>query len=147
MNFKIGRVNTKLLLITAYCLLLTVFSGCGENVTGTNAELDVAHTGGPDCTQSGCHPGFGAGGTVFESAASTTPSSSKTVTAASATGKITLGVTDTLGNFYYDGELSGFYTMAVGNGAESQPHSMPEWKGCNGCHTWPGLNGASGRIF
>lgn len=134
----------------ALLLIMIAFliAGCGKSVTGSNAELDVVHTGGPDCTQSGCHPGFGAGGTVFESAASTTPASGITVKAKSVeTGtEINLGTTDSLGNFYYDQELSGYYNMAVGDKPWSQPHSMPERKGCNSCHTWPPSEGTSGRL-
>lgn len=151
MDIKIKRGQrvdvAKLLQFTAYGLLLTVFLGCGKSITGSNAELDVVHTGGPDCTQSGCHPGFGAGGTVFESAAGTTPTSGITVKARSVeTGtEITLGITDTLGNFHYDQELNGFYNMAIGIGSEdwSDQHKLPDWKGCNRCHTW----GASGRLY
>jgi len=134
----------------ALLLIMIAFliAGCGKDITGSNAELDVVHTGGPDCTQSGCHPGFGAGGTVFESAASTTPASSVSVKARSVeTGaEITLGITDTLGNFHYDQELNGYYNMAVGDKPWSQPHSLPERKGCNRCHTWPPSEETSGRL-
>ena len=128
--------------------IVVVLTGCGNSVTGTNTALDVSHKNGPDCTQSGCHPGFGAGGTVFKSEASTLPASGITVKAKSVeTGtEITLGTTDSLGNFHYNQELSGYYNMAVGDKPWSQPHSLPERKGCNSCHTWPPSEGTSGRL-
>ena len=141
-------MKVRQLIFLASCVLLLASIGCGKSVTGSNAELDVAHTGGPDCTQSGCHPGFGAGGTVFADAAGETPASGITVKAKSVeTGsEITLGTTDSLGNFHYDQELSGYYNFAVGDKPWSQPHSLPERKGCNSCHTWPPSEGTSGRL-
>ncbi len=141
-------MNVRALILLASCISLFAPTGCGKEATGTNAELDAVHIDGPDCTQSGCHPGFGAGGTVFESAASATPAGGVTVKAKSVeTGaEITLGMSDSLGNFRYDKELSGYYNMAAGDKAWSQPHSLPERKGCNSCHTWPLSEGTSGRL-
>lgn len=140
---KIDMLKTLLAIST-----VVVLTGCGNSVTGTNTALDVSHKNGPDCTQSGCHPGFGAGGTVFESEASAPPASGIRVKAkfVETGAEITLGTTDSLGNFHYNQELSGYYNMAVGDKPWSQPHSLPERKGCNSCHTWPPSEGTSGRL-
>lgn len=137
--------------LTSHVLRLTVFivlTGCGSGVTGTNTSLDVSHKGGPDCTQSGCHPGFGAGGTVFSNLSSTTTISGITVKAQSiSTGAvITLGTSDSLGNFHYDTVLSGFYNMAIGSKPWSGAHNMPTQSGCNRCHKWLAAGGASGKL-
>lgn len=145
-------MNVRQLIVLASCFSLLALTGCNGNITGsaggTNKELDAVHIDGPDCAQNGCHSGFGAAGTVFTDASGSSPAEGTTVKAKSvATGtEMTLGVTDTLGNFHYNQELSGYYNMAVGNGAWSNPHTLPEWSGCNSCHTWPAANGASGRL-
>ncbi|MBI4746191.1 MAG: hypothetical protein HY786_06570 [Deltaproteobacteria bacterium] len=134
------------LLSLTYSLLF--FTGCGESVTGTNAELDAVHIGGPDCAQSGCHPGIGAAGTVFTDMSGETPVSGVTVKAQSiSTGTVvTLGTSDILGNFHYHEELSGYYNMAAGSKPWSRPHSLPDWNGCNSCHRWPPAGGAYGNL-
>lgn len=128
--------------------IVMALSGCGSGVTGTNTSLDVSHQNGPDCTQSGCHPGFGAGGTVFSNLSSTTPISGITVKAQSiSTGAvITLGTSDILGNFHYHDELNGFYNFAVGSKPWSGAHNMPTQSGCNSCHKWPPASGAFGKL-
>lgn len=120
--------------ILSAVLLTILLAGCGNSVTGSNAELDVVHTGGPDCTQSGCHPGFGAAGTVFVNRSGLRPVSGMEVKA----GTILIGTTDNLGNFYYEGTLSGNFQMTVGS-RQSQIylHKLPHDSGCNSCHKWP----------
>lgn len=128
--------------------IVIVLTGCGSSVTGTNTSLDVTHKVAPDCTQSGCHPGLGAGGTVFSSLSSTTTMSGVTVKAQSiSTGfSITLGTTDSMGNFHYSSELSGYYNMATGSKPWSGAHNMPTQSGCNSCHKWPAAGGAYGKL-
>jgi len=140
------RVFTFSLLPLTFSLLF--FIGCGSSVTGTNTALDVSHRNGPDCIQSGCHPGFGAGGTVFSDSSSSTPVSGVTVKAQSiATGTvITLGTSDSLGNFHYHEELSGYYNMAVGVKPWSSAHNLPEYAGCNRCHKSSPAGGANGKL-
>lgn len=143
---KSGVISQKQRVFT-FSLLL--FIGCGSSVTGTNTALDVAHKDGPDCIQSGCHPGFGAGGTVFTSISSETPASGITVKAQSiSTGElITLGTSASLGNFHYHEEISsGYYNMAVGSKPWSRAHSMPEYAGCNRCHKSSPAGGATGNL-
>ncbi len=149
MQFKIpnSKFSLHCSLFTAL-LLFTVLSGCGSSVTGTNTALDVTHKGAPDCTQSGCHPGFGAGGTVFSNLSSTATVSGVTVKAQSvSTGStITLGTADSLGNFHYNTALSGFYNMAVSSKPWSGAHDMPTQSGCNRCHKWLPAGGANGKL-
>lgn len=139
--------TTMLNTIFAICLIV-ILTGCGGGVTGTNTAIDVSHKGGPDCTQSGCHPGFGAAGTVFTDSSGSSAAEAITVKAKSVeTGTIvTLGITDKSGNFHYDKELTGYYNMAVGGKPWSNPHILSDWKGCNRCHKWPGAGGAPGRL-
>lgn len=133
-------MNVKQLILLASCSSLLAFTGCGKDITGSNAELDAVHTGGPDCTQSGCHPGFGAGGTVFSNISSSTPVSGVTVKATNVSNAetISIGTTDTLGNFHSEGSLSGNFQMTVGS-RQSQIylHKLPHDRGCNSCHKWP----------
>ncbi len=140
------RVFTFSLLSLTFSLLL--FIGCGNSITGSNTDLNVAHVGGKDCAQSGCHAGVGAAGTVFTDMSSGTPVSGITVMAQSiSTGTlITLGTSDSLGNFHYHEELSGYYNMAINGKPWSRPHSLPDWNGCNSCHTWPPAGGAYGKL-
>lgn len=128
--------------------LILILTGCGSGVTGTNTALDASHKGAPDCTQSGCHPGLGAGGTVFSSLSSTTTMSGVTVKAQSiSTGStIILGTTDSMGNFHYSTELNGYYNMATGGKPWSGAHNMPTQSGCNRCHKWPPVGGAYGKL-
>ena len=146
----IRRSNLKFkgLILLVACFSLLALAGCGNSVTGTNTSLSVSHKDGPDCTQSGCHPRFGAGGTVFADSSSSTPVSGVTVKAQSiATWTvITLGTSDSLGNFHYHEELSGYYNMAINGKPWSRPHSLPDWNGCNSCHTWPPAGGAYGKL-
>lgn len=125
-----------------------IFAGCGNSITGSNTDLNVAHVGGKDCAQSGCHAGVGAAGTVFTDMSSETPVSGITVMAQSiSTGTlITLGTSDSLGNFHYHEELSGYYNMAINGKPWSRPHLLPDWNGCNSCHTWPPAGGAYGKL-
>lgn len=133
------------LTIIAFTMIL---AGCGNNITGSNTDLNVAHVGGKDCAQGGCHAGIGAAGTVFTNMSSGTPVSGVTVKAQSiSTGTlITLGTSDSLGNFHYHEELSGYYNMAVNGKQWSRPHSLPDWNGCNSCHTSPPSGGAYGKL-
>lgn len=136
--------------ILSAIVLIILLSGCGNNITGSNAELDVVHTYGPDCTQSGCHPGLGAGGTVFSNLSSTTAVSGVTVKATDVSNleTTTVGTTDTLGNFHYKDSLSGNFQMTVGSRqSRIYLHKLPDDKGCNGCHKWPTpAGGAAGRL-
>lgn len=137
----------------ALLLMMIAFliAGCGKSVTGSNAELDVVHTGGPDCTQSGCHSGFGAGGTVFTNLSSSTAVSGVTVKATDTSNLQTtaIGTTDALGNFHYEGSLSGNFQMMVGSRQSGiYLHSLPNDRGCNSCHKWPSPGGgAPGRLY
>lgn len=146
---KLKAFTFHLLPFTVGLLLLT---GCNGNITGSadgaNADLGAAHADGPDCTQSGCHPGLGAGGTVFMNLSSSIVKSGVAVKAQSiSTGEvITFEESGSLGNFHYHEELSGYYNMAVGNKPWSRPHSLPDWNGCNSCHTWPPAGGAYGKL-
>jgi hypothetical protein len=138
-----------LLTIIVFTMIL---AGCGNNITGSNTDLNAAHISTaakiPDCTARGCHPAIGAAGTIFKDKDSETPFSGVTVKAQSiSTGTlITLGTSDSLGNFHYHEELHGYYNMAVGSKPWSRPHSLPDWNGCNSCHTWPPAGGAKGKL-
>ncbi len=134
--------------VLAIIAFTMVLAGCGNSITGSNSDLNVAHVGGKDCAQGGCHSGIGAAGTVFTNLSSETPASGITVKAQSiSTGAlITLGTSDSMGNFHYHEELSGYYNMAVGSKSWSRPHSMPDWNGCNSCHTAPPAGGALGKL-
>lgn len=144
-------LNVRQLILLASCSSLLALTGCGKSVTGSNAELDVVHTGGPDCTQSGCHPGFGAGGTVFANLSSSTAVSGVTVKATNTSNlqTTTVGTTDSLGNFYYEGSLSGDFQMTVGTRQSGiYLHKLPADKGCNSCHKWPkSATGDPGRLY
>lgn len=126
--------------------------GCGKGITGTNAELDSAHVSTaaktPDCTARGCHPGIGAAGTVFANLSSNITVSGITVKAQSvSTGAvITLGTSDSLGNFHYVQALNGYYNMAIDGKPWNRPHILPDWNGCNSCHRWPPTGGAYGKL-
>lgn len=132
-------------------LLTILLAGCGNSVTGSNAELDVVHTGGPDCTQSGCHPGLGAGGTVFASLSSSITVSGVTVKATNVSNLETanVGTTDSLGNFFYDNTLKGDFQMTVRSRQSGiYLHQLPDDKGCNSCHKWPTPGGgAPGSLY
>jgi len=136
------------LLLIMIALLMVA---CGKSVTGSNAELDVVHTGGPDCTQSGCHSDFGAGGTVFANLSSSTAVSGMTVKVTNIANlqSTTIGTTDILGTFYYEGSLSGSFQMTVGSRQSgTYVHLFPNDKGCNVCHKWPTPSGgAAGRLY
>jgi hypothetical protein len=145
--------------LTSHVLRLTVFisllalAGCNGNITGsasgTNADLNAVHRDGPDCTQSGCHPGFGAAGTVFTNV-SGVPISGVLVKATNTSNLQTtaIGTTDTLGNFHYEGSLSGNFQMVVGSRQSGiYVHKLPADRGCNSCHKWPSpTGGAPGRL-
>lgn len=143
-----GSRFTIFLLFTIHCSLFTFLSGCGNNITGTNTDLNAAHVGGKDCAQGGCHSGIGAAGTVFTNLSSGTPVAGITVKAQSiSTGElITLGTSDSLGNFHYHEELRGYYNMAISGKPWSRPHTLPDWNGCNSCHTSPPAGGAYGKL-
>lgn len=133
-------LNVRKLMLLASCLLLLVATGCGSFVTGSNEELDAVHSGGPDCTQSGCHQGFGAAGTVFTNISSSIPVSGAPVTATNISNAeaTSIGTTDSLGNFHYDNTLEGSFQMTVGSRqSQTYLHKLPHDSGCNSCHKWP----------
>lgn len=145
---EVRRGDMKILSAIFIAILM---AGCGSSVTGTNTALDVTHKGAPDCAQSGCHPGLGAGGTVFASLSSTTTVSGVTVKATDVSNleTTTVGTTDTLGNFHYKNSLSGNFQMTVGSRQSGiYLHKLPDDNGCNGCHKWPTPGGgAQGKLY
>ena len=90
----------------------TAFTGAGAYVaTNGPSTLKGAHPNGGnpakvDCLSSGCHgaggagPRFAAGGTVFTSAAATTPAAQVEVRLRDAAGKAVSAFTDANGNFF-----------------------------------------------
>ena len=136
------------LTIIAFTMIL---AGCGNNITGSNTDLNVAHVGGKDCAQSGCHAGIGAAGTVFTDMSSETPVSGVQIDAINTAdnSRIVIGTSNTLGNFSYNASLSGNFKFVVGGntGGNVLLHKMPEFNGCNRCHRRPGQEGAPGKIY
>lgn len=90
----------------------TAFTGAGAYVATTGpSTIKGAHPNGGnpakvDCLSSGCHgaggagPRFAAGGTVFTSAAGTTPAAQVEVRLRDGAGKAVSAYTDTNGNFF-----------------------------------------------
>lgn len=132
-------------------VLIINLNGCGSNITGTNAMLDITHSSAHDCTANACHPAFGAAGTVFANSDSGTPVSGMQVDAINTAdnSRIVIGTTDALGNFRNNTSLSGSFQMLVGNRQSgAYLHKLPADKGCNSCHKWPGPDGgAAGRLY
>lgn len=134
-----GRVLT-----AASVLLCAGALGCG----GHNKELSQVHREGPNCIMAGCHPSAGAGGTVYTEPSGSAPLADAVVEAQEGGRTMTLGRTDSLGNFLYRSPLQGGFIMAA-NGITSNAtiHFMPGFKECNTCHVYPPEPGALGRIF
>ena len=150
---KRGSIVLRILFFNSiFALLLLSAIGCNNSITGSESEtsngvLNEIHKGGPDCSQSACHPYIGAGGTIYDDAAGTTPLAGAAISLKSLdTDSVIKLTSDELGNFYHEPGLTGYYIISVNDSVWSSPHELPVLKGCNSCHTWPPINGAMGRI-
>lgn len=120
-------------ILTVFAVFLCVSPAPGQRT----------HVPGESCT--GCHPGFGVAGTVFNAYAGGSPAAGSTMVLLRPDGgRITLPPSDSLGRVHAAGIPDGGYLPVLAGARARSWHLLPAQADCNTCHI-DGGNGSALR--